>query len=66
MRPFAATLYAAIANAVQAQVTALVTFWGGTVLGVRAPDPGPVAADQGAAPAEQGGRLGASGSGGSA
>lgn len=47
------------------EVTALVTFWGGTVLGVRAPDPGPVAADQGAAPAEQGGKQGASGSGGS-
>ena len=69
VRPFAATLDAAISNAVQAQLTrltALVTFWGGTVLGVRAPDPGPVAADQGAAPAEQGGKLGASGSGGSA
>jgi hypothetical protein len=108
VRPFAATLDAAISNAVQEQlnwavahltrleflrlgadfeattisvtafkvfpptgqpggeVTALVTFWGGTVLGVRAPDPGPVAADQGAAPAEQGGKLGAPGSGGSA
>jgi hypothetical protein len=48
------------------EVGATVMFWGGTVLGVRAPDPGPVATDQGAAPAEQGGKLGASGSGGSA
>jgi hypothetical protein len=48
------------------EVSATVTFWGGTVLGVRAPDPGPVAGRQGAAPAEQGGKLGAPGSGGSA
>ncbi len=50
------------------EVSATVTFWGGTVLGVRAPDPdpGPVGADQGAAPTEQGAKLGASGLGGSA
>ena len=48
------------------EVSATVMFWGGTVLGVRAPDPGPVAGRQGAAPGEQGGKLGAPGSGGDA
>ena len=48
------------------EVSATVTFWGGTVLGVQAPDPGPVGADQGAEPAEQGGKLEAPGSGDSA
>ena len=48
------------------EVGATVTFWGGTVLGVRAPDPGPVGRGQGAAPAEQGGELEAPGPGGSA
>jgi hypothetical protein len=48
------------------EVGATVTFWGGTVLGVRAPDPGPVGGAQGPAPAEQGGKPEAPGSGASA
>jgi hypothetical protein len=46
------------------EISATVTFWGGTVLGVRAPDPGPVG--QGAEPVEHAGKLDVPGAGGSA